>query len=111
MTNASPMTDVAVVAGRLAEAQVAAVCHKPQVARKTRSPQHTFGANCSSLLCLWQMFVVFVIVVVAGTTNYIWLCASLASSDCSRPFSILTINYKKTKRRSVEGREGCGTRQ
>lgn len=52
--------------------------------------------------------VLVVVVVVAGTTNCIWLCASLASSDCSRPFSILTINYQKKKTKQRGWKVGKG---
>lgn len=110
MTNASPMTDVAVVAGRQAgrrrrRLQLFATSrrlHEKPEARNTHSAPiavhfYVYGK--------WLLVFVVVVIVVAGTTNCIWLCASLASSDCSRPFSILTINYQKNKEKK-SGRQG-----
>lgn len=84
MTNASPMTDVGLSwqAGRGSGRQVAAVCHKPQVARKTEARNththtHTHIRRQLQFTFMFMANIVVVVVFVAGTTNCIWLCAWL----------------------------------
>lgn len=87
--------------------QVAAVCHKPQVARKTEARNthtHTHLRRQSQFTFMFMANIVVVVVVVAGTT-LLTAFGFVLGWFCSRPFSILAINYYKNYNNAREGSE------